>query len=234
MIRNYLKILLYLIGIAAAGSIAFFLVTELVRLERHVDVPLLIGKSVGEAEDLLRGNELTLTTERKEYHHEIPEGKIISQDIEPGESVERGATVSVIVSRGAEIFSMPSFEGQQLEEVKMTLDNLGMELGKVTRVHSDSVMEGGIIAQRPFPGYVGSNKVNFLVSLGPYSVSYKCPSLVNMSIRDARDITEALGLKLIEHKRGARIIFQKPEAGTIISRGDTVEVTLGRGWGLWF
>jgi serine/threonine-protein kinase len=234
MIRNYLKILLYLFGLVAVASIAVFLVFELVRLDRHVDVPLLIGKSVDEAENLLSGSELVLQVEGKEYHPEIPERKIIRQDIEPGESVERGASVKVFVSRGAEVFSMPSFEGQLLEEVKLTLANLGMELGKITRVHSDSVMEGGIIAQRPLPGYVGSNKVNFLVSIGRYKVSYKCPSLVNMSIRDARDITEALGLKLKEHKRGARIIFQKPEAGTIMSQGDTVEVTLGRGWGLWF
>ena len=55
-----------------------------------------------------------------------------------------------------------------------------------------------------------------------------------MTIHEARKSATILGLRLIEHDSGSVIVFQKPEAGTIITKGDAVEVTLGRGWGLWF
>ena len=234
MIKNFLKILFYLSGFAAVCIIAAFLFFELIGFDRQVNVPLITGKSVHEAEDLLSGSKLTLKVEGEAHDPEMPVGYIIRQDVKSGKSVKPGTQIKVLVSMGVEVFSMPSFEGQQLGEVKLTLSNLDMEIGKITRVHSDTVEKGGVIAQRPLPGYVGSNKVNFLVSRGRYKVSYKCPSLINMSLDDARGLTEALGLKLVELKKGGRVIFQKPEAGTVMKWGDAVEVTLGRGWGLWF
>lgn len=234
MIKNYLKILFYFTGFSAVCIIAAFLFLELVEFDREVDVPLITGKSVSEAGDLLSSNKLSLKVEGEGYDPEIPVGYIIRQDVKPGESVKRGTDIKVIISKGSDIFSMPSFEGQKLEEVKKTLVNLEMEAGKITMVHSDTVGKDRIIAQRPLPGNVGSNKVNFLVSAGRYRVSYKCPSLINLSLDDARDLTETLGLKLTTSKNGSRVIFQKPEAGTIMKWGDSVEVTLGSGWGLWF
>ena len=158
----------------------------------------------------------------------------MSQKIQPGEKIRVGTEVEVIVSRGQEVYSMPSFEGQLLKDAKLTLNNLEMKIKKITRVHSDSVEKGRVIAQRPLPGNITGNEINFLVSLGPYKISYKCPSFVNMTIDDARMLAGELGVELIEKDKGSRVIFQKPEAGALIQNGDSVEVKLGRGWGMWF
>lgn len=234
MIKNYGKILFYLFGLAIVGIVAVFLFLELVGFHKEIEVPLITGMSVDEARDLLSSVKLSLKVEGEDHDPEMPVGYIIRQDVNSGDYVMPHTDIKVFISKGAEVFSMPSFEGQLLEDVKMTLANLGMEIGKITLVHSDTVGKDRIIAQRPLPGFVGRNTVNFLVSSGRYSVSYKCPSLINMSLDDARGLTEALGLTLVTHKKGSRVIFQKPEAGTVMEWGDTVEVTLGRGWGLWF
>ena len=73
-----------------------------------------------------------------------------------------------------------------LEDARLTLINLGIKIRKLTWVHSDTIKKGRIIAQRPLPGNIASNEINFLVSLGHYAVSYKCPSFVNMTIEDAK------------------------------------------------
>jgi len=138
------------------------------------------------------------------------------------------------ITKAAEIYTMPSFEGQVLEEAKLTLVNLGMKIRKITWVHSDTVEKGSIIAQRPLPGNIENNEINFLVSLGPYTVSYKCPAFVNMTTGDARILAGQLGVKLNEKEEGGKVIDQKPAAGTVIKKGDTVEVVLGRGSGMWF
>jgi serine/threonine-protein kinase len=234
MIKTYFKLFVYFIAFVAVGAVTTFLVLKVINFDRSGEVPLLVGKSVTEAAELLNRRKLFLTVEGKKYHDEIPEGYIVKQNIDPGEKVQIGTEVGVIVSKGPEMYSMPSFEGQPLEDAKLTLINLGIKLNKVTWVHSDTVEKGNIIAQRPLPGNRESNEINFLVSLGPYNVSYRCPSFVNMTVEDARILARELGIKLLERKTGSRVIFQKPEEGAIINKGDTVEVTLGRGWGMWF
>ncbi len=221
---------LYIIGLIVAALIIY----KAVGFYRPVDVPMLIGKDINEAERLLRDKRLSLIVEGEDPDPAIPEGKIIRQDVNPGKKIKRGSAIKVFVSKGAELFSMPSFEGQLLDEVKLTLMNLGMKTGKVTLVHSETVEAGRVIAQRPLPGNAAGNEVNFLVSSGMYNVSYKCPSFVNMSADDARGLAGLLGLKLIEQEDGNKVTHQKPEAGTIVNRGDSVEITLGRSWGLWF
>jgi len=123
--------------------------------------------------------------------------------------------------------AMPSFEGQLLDEVKLTLANLDIRLGKVTWAHSGTVEKGKIIAQRPLSGSVNSKEINFLVSIGAYDVMYRCPSFVNMAIEEARVLSEKLGITLNEQGEGARVVSQSPEEGEIIRKGDSVEVTLG-------
>jgi serine/threonine-protein kinase len=232
--RSFFKLLVYFIVFIAVGAAAAYLVFQIVNYDKSGEVPLLIGKSVTEAAELLNQRKLFLSIEDKDYHDEIPEGHIISQKTMQGEKIKVGTEVEVIVSKGQEIYTMPSFEGQLIDDAKLTLINLGMEIKKVTRVHSDSVSKGRIIAQRPLAGNITGNEINFLVSLGPYEVSYRCPSFVNMTADDARTLADELGIKLIEKDKGSRVIFQKPEAEAIIKKGDSVEIKLGRGWGMWF
>lgn len=233
MFKNTARIIMYLTAFVILGGVAFFLVQKLIDFNK-ITIPSLKGKSISEARELLEPGELVLLIEGGVYDTEIPEDHIVRQDIPAGEKVEAGSEIKVITSKGVEIFTMPSFEGQVLKDARLTLLNLGMDVGKVTMVHSDSVEKGMIIAQRPLPGNVRGNRVNFLVSSGPYEVSYFCPSFVKMTTDDARRLAAMLGIKLVEQEEGNVVIFQKPEAGTPIKRDDSIEVTLGRRGGLWF
>ncbi len=232
--KNFFKLLGYFIAFFAVGIGLAFLVYKIINFEKTGEVPMLIGMSMTESAEMLNSRKLFLSIEGKKHHDEIAAGSIIEQSVEAGEKINVGTEIGVIVSKGPEMFSMPSFEEQALEDAKLTLLNLGMKIRKVTWVHSDTVEKGRIIAQRPLPGNIASNEMNFLVSLGPYDVSYKCPSFVNMTIDDAKILAKELGITLTFKKQGSRVIFQKPEAETIIKKGDKVEITLGRGWGMWF
>jgi beta-lactam-binding protein with PASTA domain len=232
--KNFFKLFIYFITFIAVGAVSVLLVYKVVNFDEMSEVPSMVGKSVTEAAQMLNERKLFLNIERKEHNEEVPEGNIVSQNIEPGQEIRIGSEVGVVVSKGTEIYSMPSFEGQLLDDARLTLANLGIQIKKITPVHSDTVEKGRIIAQRPLPGNIDSNEIHFLVSLGPYEALYRCPSFVNMTIDDARMLAGELGIKLKEKGKGSRIIFQKPEAGVAVKRDDAVEVTLGRGWGMWF
>jgi serine/threonine-protein kinase len=234
MIKNFFKMVIYLASFLAAGAVAVFLVVKILNIDKTGEVPLLEGKSLTEAAELLNKRKLFLKIKGRENHSEVSADHIIKQNIKPGEEVLVGSEIGVFVSKGPEMYTMPSFEGQDLRDAKLTLVNLGIKISKITWVHSDTVKKGWIIAQRPLPGNIESNEINFLVSLGHYAVSYKCPVFVNMTTEDARMLAGELGIKLNEKETGGRVIDQKPAAGIIIKKGDSVEVVLGRGWGMWF
>ncbi len=234
MIKNFFKMVMYLASFLAAGAVAVFLVVKIINIDKTGEVPLLEGKSLTEASELLNKRKLFLEVKGRENHPEIEAGHIIKQNTNPGQEVLVGTKIGVFVSKGPEMYTMPSFEGQDLRNAKLTLLNLGIKISKITWVHSDTVKKGWIIAQRPLPGNIESNEINFLVSMGHYAVSYRCPAFVNMTTEDARMLAGELGVKLNEKEEGGRVIDQKPAAGTIIKKGDSVEVVLGRGWGMWF
>ncbi len=234
MVKNFFKLLGFFITFITLAAVAAYLIYYAVNVDKTGEVPLLANKNITEATELLNMRNLLISVAGKEHHDEVQAGHIIRQLVEAGKEVPVGTEVGVIMSSGQERYSMPSFEGQNLDDAKKTLANLGMKIKKVTWVHSDDVKKGMVIAQRPLPGNIVSNEVNFLVSLGQYDVSYSCPSFVNMTIEDARILAGKLGIQLKEKDKGRRIIFQKPEAGALVKSNGIVEVTLGRGWGMWF
>ncbi|HDH49922.1 MAG TPA: PASTA domain-containing protein, partial [Nitrospirae bacterium] len=225
---------LYFLGFVVLGAVASFLVFKLAGFDESVSVPSLAGRSLSEAGDILAESGLSLEIGGEDYDEEIPRGHIISQDIARDSEVKKGSGIMVIVSRGKEVYSVPYFEGMDLKDVRLTLRKLNMETGKITKVHSDTVEKGRVITQRPLPGHFSDNKVNLVVSLGPYDVFYKCPSFIDMTLSEAKGLADQLGIRLIKRESGRVIIFQKPEAGASVKKGDSVEITLGRGSGFWF
>ncbi|MBC8412539.1 PASTA domain-containing protein [bacterium] len=234
IIKSVTKLLLYLAAFAALGVLAVFLVFQVMDFKQSGDVPDLTGKSVTEAAEILSKKKLLLGISGKEYHDEIAEGHVISQMVSPGGEAAAGTEIGVKVSLGGEVYSLPSFEGQRLENAKLSLVNLGIKGKKITWVYTENEEKGTIISQRPLPGDIRSNEINFLVSQGAKDIEYNCPSFVKMNIEDARELARAMGIKLKELKQGDRIIMQQVEAGALIKKGETMEVTLGRGPGVWF
>jgi len=234
MNRARFKFILYFLGFIAAALTAYFLIFHIVGFKKIVTVPLLKGRSVSEAIGLLEGKGLYLEVEGEGDDPAIPQDYVISQDMKEGEKVEKGTGVRVVISSRKSGNAIPFLEGMDINDVRLTLKESGMEIGKITLVHSDTVGRDRVITQRPLSGHFNDSKVNLVVSLGPYIVSYKCPSFVNLTIEEARSLSNTLGLKLAESDEGMVIVFQKPEAGAIVKRGDVIEVKLGQGGGFWF
>jgi len=232
--KGIIRVMGYALLLFAVSALCLYLGYYIWNLKTTEEVPSITGLPLTEASEILNALGFRLHVQTQQYSDEIEAGAIISQAPLARTRIKRGSTINVIVSRGPEVYALPSFEGQLLKEARLTLKNLGIRIKKITWIHSDTVPRGRIIAQRPLPGNTQGNEINFLVSLGPYDVFYKCPSFVNMTLEDARYLAENLGLRLNIRGSGSRIIFQRPEAGTRIKRGDTVEVKLGKGWGIWF
>jgi serine/threonine-protein kinase len=97
-----------------------------------------------------------------------PRGTVIEQDPEAGDRVREGATVTIVVSRGANRVVMPDAVGQPFEEVAEPFDDAEIPL-QVEEVPSERVERGIVIEQSPGPGIqvTGVDTVRFVVSAGP-------------------------------------------------------------------
>ena len=104
------------------------------------------------------------------YNSDVEKGVIISTDPAEGETLEKGDSIKVVISRGPQLVTLISFVGVQLDIAKDQLTGMGLEPGEPTYETSDQP-EGVIIRQNPeattevAPG----SKVDLVVSAGPDS-----------------------------------------------------------------
>lgn len=109
-------------------------------------IPDVVGKPVGASRAELEALGLTLTETGQEFSDDIVLGSIISQSLEPGAEVERGADLTVIVSKGPDIVPFPDLsDAVTYEEAAEILLEAGFQprltfgdtLGEVQRVRID-------------------------------------------------------------------------------------------------
>lgn len=74
-------------------------------------IPDLVGLPAVEARVQLDSMGLVLTEVGQEFNDDVAAGAIISQNLEPGTEVERGAEVNVVVSLGVDLVSFPDLSG---------------------------------------------------------------------------------------------------------------------------
>lgn len=98
---------------------------------KPIDVPQLTGKSKDEASSLIEkaGLKVSIT---QEYSDTVAEGTVISQTPTNG-TLYLGDTVSVVVSRGPEMVSVPNVVGMQRSQAEQALKNAGFDV-KVKKI----------------------------------------------------------------------------------------------------
>ena len=142
-----------------AGGIFAFLVTLLafvffllpkITEEPDVKIPDVSNKTVVKAEEMLQDAGFEVATKTKEeYDDKIEEGKVIKTDPQAGRSVKKGTTITLIVSKGTNMYEIENYIGMNVYEVKATLEakeiNVIIETQEVTE--ENNYKENTIISQ---------------------------------------------------------------------------------------
>ena len=125
------------------------------------------GLLLEEAQEILTGNGLNNMVV-EEYSDTVEKGRITSYS--PAQA-RKGETVTLAVSIGPEIkdVSVPNLTGSSEAAAAEALSKLGLRVGKVGRVNSDTVAEGLVISQGKNVGDVvkQGSSVDLVVSAGP-------------------------------------------------------------------
>jgi len=132
----------------------------------QTEVPDLAGRSQAEAEAALDDAGLELGTVSQEQSDSVPAGVVIRQDPPRGERVDRGSSVSIVVSSGAPTptstptpttspsgVQVPNVYGMQSAVAEQELAALGLSVDFRQRPNTGQ-QPGTVVAVRPDAGSV--------------------------------------------------------------------------------
>ncbi len=198
-------------------------------------IPAVANKSVAQAQQLLSEAGFQSRT-NDVFDDDIPSGLVVGSDPAAGTEIRKFQPVALFVSKGPQLFELPTLTGGTLEEAKAALNRAEMALGTVTEQFDDAVAAGVVLAQDPASGTPARHgtPVNLLVSKGPQPIPV--PSVVGMEEDDAVNAIEAAGLKADVAKdevndpkvpKGS-VAAQSPATGNL-TKGGTVTLTISDG-----
>lgn len=108
----------------------------------------------------------------------VLKGYVISQTPTAGEKVSFGATVTLLISDGADAstVTVPQVVGYTQEAAQEALSAVGLQVGTVEEGYSDEYPIGQVYYQSYAPGgnVTGGTAVDLKISIGPQPRSYSC------------------------------------------------------------
>lgn len=194
-----------------------------------VTVPNVVGKQVSVARNILEDNHLRVSVSEV-ANSEVPAGKVISQTPASGESVKENHPVHLVVSKGAGDLTVPDLSGLTVDLAKQRLKDMGLVLGKITTQEDSSKPDGVIISQSPSAdGKINKGQLVDVVvnKLSPKKVTV--PSLIGMTLKDARDALSSLEISLASINgstdESSIVTDQSVAAGKDIEQGGSIVLT---------
>jgi beta-lactam-binding protein with PASTA domain len=199
--KRVFTLLLGALAMVAVALVSAFISMRLAIHGREAVVPTLTGLSVADASKAAGSKGLRLNLENRFYSSDVPAGRILAQDPEPGSRVRREWPVRITESLGAQRVSIPDLTGESERAATVSIRRLSLDLGAVAyfAVPGDPDV---VLAQTPPVNAAGVDgpRVSLLVSdpAGAQPSAYVMPSLLGLSYSTANARASAAGLHLVE------------------------------------
>lgn len=117
-----------------------------------IKVPYLMGISYEQSVSIIRRLGLVIAKVDSAFSDSVELGKVIGTSPEAETGVKKGDGVTLILSKGI-IKKMPNIVGVQLSQAQLTMEKMGLVMGKIEEVRG-SGKKGTIIVQNPEPGRI--------------------------------------------------------------------------------
>jgi serine/threonine-protein kinase len=197
-------------------------------------VPDVAGQQLGDAQQLLAANGLRSTSVQVS-DEKVPAGEVISVDPDPGTQVPVNSQVTLTVSSGPKLRTVPDVMGKDVTQALVAIGRAGLEAGTITRVYRDGQPAGVVIGVDPGVGAQKARNwpVNLTVTGPPPSSTV--PTLVGLSQETATSLVSDADLVpqvlTTEFPAGdpqiGRVVSQNiPPFGSVPS-GTTVQFVVG-------
>jgi serine/threonine-protein kinase len=226
--RPGLLVFLAILLVIVLGLAAYLLPKMFASPGDTVQVPSLAGKTQDQARAELGDAGLTVGTVSRQFSQRVPANRVISQDPPADETVDKGSTVSFVLSLGTHPVQVPDVIGQSREQAQTAMDSA--HLKAVFRPIESDNTQGTVVKTDPTPGtQVGRDTpVTIFLSRGPQQV----PDVVGMTQAQAEQAIKDRGFvpKVSDDNSSTQpkgtVTGQTPAADTPLPQGSPVFITV--------
>ncbi|MEY2814912.1 MAG: hypothetical protein RIS05_660 [Actinomycetota bacterium] len=200
-----------------------------------VKFPSVVGATTEQANSTLTALGLKTLVIEERFDEDVAKGRIISTDPLAGDSIAIGGTVNLIVSKGAERYTIPALANLTPEAAVNLLAKSPLKVGEITEIYNAKVPKGFVISSNPTSGtrVKRDTLVDILVSKGIQT--FDLASYVGKNGEQAlNELTEA-GFNVTttyafdENAMPGEVISQNPAAGAALPKGAAVEIFVSKG-----
>jgi serine/threonine-protein kinase len=199
---------------------------------RYTIVPKVAGVSVATAKYDLRNEGFTPGTTTTVLDNGVAKGLVIRTTPANGSRIARGGTVSLVVSAGPRMITMPQVTGQPLTAAQAALKHAGLVPGKVKTVTSTTIAAGIVISTDPGAGtsWPQPKPVSIVLSAGP-----PLPNFVGQQKTVAEQWAAANGVKLNEVTAAhsdqpiGTVVKQSAPPGSAFTNGEVITIQISAG-----
>ncbi|MGH7637201.1 MAG: PASTA domain-containing protein [Gemmatimonadaceae bacterium] len=235
------RLLPYVMAVVGGFLLAFLVVAFFVFpagvIPQDVRVPNVVGLTLSEATRSLEQRGFKAQRGEQRFHNAAPRGTVLEQDPVAETPEQTGTVVTLIVSAGQRIGTIPPVIGMTRELALNALESAGYHAGQVTMRPSNEP-RGAVIDSRPRPGTQAPmpSAVALVVSEGPTTILV--PDLIGRSVTDATQLLRQVGLNVgdIQYEGGggavadasAVVVMQTPPSGSQVTGASRVNIVVGR------
>ncbi|MGH6896971.1 MAG: PASTA domain-containing protein [Geminicoccaceae bacterium] len=196
-----------------------------------VAVPNIVGRTVAEAEKLLK--EAGLKLGQRSEKPGAPVGTVLDQSPAAGTRVTPDTAVAVVIAIAPpdERIAVPEVVGKSLQDAEAILKEVGLRAGRVTFRDDDRVDQ--VLEQAPKAGdrVAKETAVDLIVGRAREVERTKVPRVTGQTLAGVAEILDAARLKVgeVSGTRDGKVTEQKPAAGAEVQVGTAVDLRLTGG-----
>jgi serine/threonine-protein kinase len=215
------------VAILAASLLGWYLFSG-----RYTTVPPVAGVATATAQAELHNVGLTGVAGKTEFDNTVAKGLVIRTIPGSGARLAKGGKVTLIVSAGPHMITMPQVTGQQLAAAQAAIKHAGLTPGKVSLTPSATIGAGIVISTSPAAGtsWPQPKPVAITESAGP-----PLPDFVGQPKTVAEAWAQANGVQLDEvtanhsDQPAGTVIKQSLKAGSAFTKGQVITIDISPG-----
>jgi len=171
---------------------------------------------------------------RREYSDDVKNNRVIETSPPERSRLERGNTVTLVVSRGPQKVALPDVVGRPRDEAEQMLESRGLQVSFTER-EDEEQDPGTVLQMSPAAGteLAKGGTVTLTVAEEPKQVAV--PDVLGDEVNDAVDALEEAGFRVRQREEMVEtpdedsiVSAQDPPAGQKQDRGSRVTITVGR------
>jgi beta-lactam-binding protein with PASTA domain len=222
-----------IVGLAAIAGylVAAFWLFPAPLFSRDHALPRVLDLGITEAQATLEREGFRVKVAPEEPDPRAVKGKVVWQDPAPGTILPTGASVQLTPSAGPPQILVPDVASFNASQARKVILAAGLSIGNEDSVES-SLEQGIVVQTRPAAGLARASgtAVDLVLSSGPPPTGV--PSVVGMSLEDARRVVQRVGLSVGDLRVTAKpgpagvVLEQDPAAGSRIFHGSRINLVI--------